>query len=204
MKTNKRETRIFSEKPSLLILLLLFAGLFFTVILADSEPAAAQRVFVNDKSLTNETVLALEDYYKIKVLPGRYWYDHRSGLWGIEGSPAQGIMIAGLDLGGSLQATASGGSSGVFINGREITHYELSELEKMTRTRIPTGRYWLAANGLAGPEGQPAQANLYQIAAQYYNQNNRSSFYRNSYTGIGSGGDGDTFYVIGEDFSYTN
>lgn len=203
MPTNKLKPKLLSRHLYIIIMILM-GGVFLYLILGKSEPAVAQRVIVNDRPLSSETILALESYYRIKIQPGRYWYDHQSGLWGIEGEPVKGILIANLNLGGPLKASASGGSSDVFINGREITHYELSELEKMTHTRISAGRYWLAANGLAGPEGGPALANLFQIARQYYNQGNGSSMYRNFYTGTGSGGDGDTFYVIGEDFSYTN
>jgi len=169
-----------------------------------SQMANAQKVIVNGKTLSSKTVQTLEFYYKIKIQNGRYWYDRKSGLWGIEGQPARGIILTGMNLGGSLKADASAGKSGVFINGREITRFELGELVKITQTYIPPGRYWLDEKGYAGPVGQRATANLFKIAARYYGQNNQTSFYRNRYTGIGSGNSGGTFYVIGKDFSYTH
>jgi len=169
-----------------------------------SLPADAQKVIVNGKALSSETIHTLESLYKIKIMDGRYWYDRESGLWGIEGQPARGIILAGMNLGGSLPADASAGNSGVFINGREITRFELGELVKMTQTYIPTGYYWLDEKGYAGPVGQRATANLFKIATRYYEQNNQRGFYRNRYTGIGSGNSGGTFYVIGKDFSYTH
>lgn len=185
-------------KPQILTLFLLLPVVCF------SQEAEAQKIFVNGKELTKKTINTLESYYKIKIVDGRYWYDRDSGLWGIEGQPVMGIILAGMNLGDELKEDASAGDSGVFINGREITRYELAELVKMTQSYITPGRYWLDANGFVGHEGMPAVANLFQIAAQYYGRNNQSTFYRNHYTGTGSGSDGDTFYVIGKGFSYIN
>jgi len=183
-----------------LILSLTLLMLFTSV----SQPAEAQNVFVNGKALSSETIQMLESYYKIKCKDGRYWYDRESGLWGIEGQPAQGIILPGMDLGGNMRADASAGSTDVFINGREITLYELAELVNMTQTYITPGRYFLNSKGYAGLEGMPVSVNLFQIASRYYGQNKQSGFYRNRYTGIGSGSSGSTFYVIGKEFSYIN
>lgn len=202
MKSNQKKVSPLLKGLSLLASVI--AAFLCMIILLKSETATAQNVIVNDKPLSSETIQVLENYYRIKVQPGRYWYDHQSGLWGIEGEPARVIFLAGMQLGGSLKASASGGSSGVFINGRELTHFEVNELAKMTQSQIQRGRYWLASNGLAGFEGGVALVNLFQVAHQYYSRSNGSTFYRNSYTGVGSGGDGNTFYVIGKDFSYTN
>lgn len=184
---------------------ILFFILFSILGLTPVKNLFAQKVIVNDEPLSRGTIQTLAGYYRIQIREGRYWYDQRSGLWGIEGRPVQGIIRAGLNLGvGPLKSDASAGKSDVFINGREITQYELAELVKMTGSAIQAGRYWLNANGMAGREGESAVVNLFQVAARYYRQNGRSGFFRNSYTGMGGGSSNGTFYIIGKDFSYTN
>jgi len=178
----------------LILILLPFLGV--------SQVRQNRKVIVNHEALSNDIIRALENSYRIKIIDGHYWYDRQSGLWGKEGHPVHGIILAGLNLGGKLRPDASGGTSGVYINGREITLYELNELVKMTGAYIQQGSYWLDANGYAGPAGQPAVVNLFQLASQYYEKQNRSSSYRYNYTDIGFGSSGDSFYIIGKDFSY--
>jgi hypothetical protein len=120
------------------------------------------RVVVNRVALSAETIRQLQQIYPVPVAPGRYWYDPVSGAFGREGEPATGQMMAGLRLGGPLAADASGGTSGVFINGRELTAGEKVYLERMCLTPVAAGRYWIMANGLGGFEGGPASFNLGQ------------------------------------------
>jgi hypothetical protein len=122
-----------------------------------AQGARAQEtgILVNGQPLSMQEVT----YYGIQLPPGRYWYDGTSGLWGVEGGPSVGQIMAGLPLGGALQADASGGGTGVFINGREIHASELMELMQMFG-EVPPGRYWLDANLVGGLEGQPASFDL--------------------------------------------
>jgi hypothetical protein len=69
-----------------------------------------------------------------------------------------------LELGGPLRPSASGGNTGVFINGREIHPTELAYLQRVFGYVIP-GRYWLDAQGIGGFEGGPAAFNLFAAAA---------------------------------------
>ena len=62
------------------------------------------------------------------IPPGRYWYDKTSGLWGREGMPVEGQTLPDMNLGGALRSDASGGASGVFLNGRELPALELLSL----------------------------------------------------------------------------
>lgn len=119
-------------------------------------------IIVNGEALTPETVQQLQQVYPVNVPPGRYWYDGVSGVWGREGEPVAGQMMAGLRLGGALAADASRGTSDVFINGRRLTAGEKSYIEVLCQTPALPGRYWVQANGIGGYEGQPAIFNLSQ------------------------------------------
>jgi len=117
-------------------------------------------IVVNAVSLTAETVQMLQRIYPVPIRPGRYWYDAVSGAYGPEGGPIAGQMLPGLRLGGPLRADASRGTSGVFINGRQLTVGEKSYLEQTCRTPVVAGRYWVTAQGVGGYEGRPASFNL--------------------------------------------
>ncbi len=120
------------------------------------------RIVVNGQVLTAETVRQLQQIYPVAIAPGRYWYDAISGAWGREGQPIAGQMMAGLSLGGPLMANASRGTSGVFINGRQITAGEKAYIEGMCQTPVAPARYWILSSGLGGFEGGPAYFNLAQ------------------------------------------
>lgn len=163
-----------------------------------NEGDKGHKVYVNDKRISDEVVHILENRYKIRIADGDYWYDKASGLWGYIGGGTEGVIPAGWNLGGKLATDASDGNSGVFINGRELVSSEVSYLRRLIGNRIQKGSYWLDSKGNAGYLGQRASVNLYKLS-----QGKKSgSLYRNFYTGIGSGGSGDGFYVIGKDFSY--
>jgi len=166
---------------------------FFTTMHSKSQ----QEVFVNDKKIDSTTVILLETVYQVKIQPGSYWYDSFSGAWGLQGKATSGIMLANLNLGGKLKSNASNGNTGVFVNGRELPKSELYAMQTLLNDYIAPGYYWVDAYGNAGVAGQPASTNLYQL-----DQQQKSTFYRNSYTGTGSGSSGGTFYIFGEDFSY--
>ena len=164
---------------------------------------SGRAVYFNGSKVDDAVIAQLENYYKVKAQDGRYWYDKVSGMWGVEGEKTYGVMLPNLPLGGPLKANASNGKTGVFINGRNLPQEDLNLLQTVTGY-LPLGRYWIDAQGNAGKEGGPAMVNLRQMVNNQNNGNNGngSTFYRNSYTGVGSGSSGGTFYVIGEDFSY--
>jgi hypothetical protein len=134
------------------------------ILLLSQAPqgALAQQsaILVNGQPLTLEEVA----YYGVDLPPGRYWYDQVSGLWGAEGGPSVGQIVAGLPLGGPLQPDASMSDTGVFINGREIHSDELRDLLQMFG-EVPPGRYWLDANLVGGTEGEAASFDLKAAAA---------------------------------------
>jgi hypothetical protein len=122
-----------------------------------------QAVYVNGTKLSAAAVEEIEKRLGIRAKPGRYWYDTRSGLVGPEGQGATGAVPAGLRYGGRLKTDASGGKSGVFINGRQLTGSEVTYLRALLKTPIRPARYWLDANGDAGEEGKPAIVNLARL-----------------------------------------
>ncbi|MGH7459720.1 MAG: hypothetical protein ACRERX_21230, partial [Pseudomonas sp.] len=156
-------------------------------------------VIVNGQRLSPVQLRALELKYRVRTVPGRYWYDRSSGAWGIEGGPTAGLIVPGLALGGPLRADASRGTTLVWVNGRRLPWQDLVALQQLTGP-IQPGRYWLDARGNAGFERGPALVNLQQLA----NRGRRSawsSYTRNTDASVG--GDGSFFYYIDRTSSAT-
>ena len=74
---------------------------------------------INGRSLTAQQKADFVRIYGTPPLAGNFWYDARSGLWGVVGHEAFGILRPGHQF-GTLLPTASSGTTGVFINGRQI------------------------------------------------------------------------------------
>lgn len=139
------------------------AVLLFGLVVGSARAAEGRTgIIVNSIPLTVETVRQLQQIYPVPIRPGRYWYDPVSGAWGLEGGPIGGQMLPGLRLGGPLRADASRGTSGVFINGRQLTQGEKVYLERTCRTPVYRGRYWVNGYGIGGFEGAPPSFNLAQ------------------------------------------
>jgi hypothetical protein len=131
---------------------------------AAANPGSYGHVLVNGQTLPWAVRAALAQR-GTHVPAGRYWYDQRSGAWGLEGGRTRGFMQAGLQLGGPLRADASRGRSGVYINGRQLKHGEAQVLRRLLG-RLARGSYWLDSHGNAGRVGGPALVNLRQLAAR--------------------------------------
>ena len=171
-----------------------FAIVLFLMLLMSATSPVQDNVYVNDVRVPQKTLNQLSSYYNIKVVSGSYWYDKYTGAWGLKGGPGLGFVLPNMPFNGTLKANASNGNTNVFVNNRELHWKDVAYLQQFFKV-IP-GRYWVDAQGNGGYEGQYASFNLYQLAKQ-----SGTSFYRNSYTGIGSGSSGGTSYVIGKDFS---
>jgi hypothetical protein len=156
-------------------------------------------VIINAERLTTAQVRTFERQYRVRIVPGRYWYDRISGAWGVEGGPTVGLIVPGLTLGGSLRPDASRGSTFVWVNGRRLPWQDLIALQQLTGP-IQPGRYWLDARGNAGYEGGPALVNLQQLAAR--GRNSSWSYYTRS-TDASVGGDGNFWYYIDRTTSAT-
>ncbi len=137
---------------------------FLVLGLCLGAPAAAYHEISGGPIIVNGQELGAADGYALMqhygaIPSGRYWYDPVSGLWGHDGGPSSGQIMAGLPLGGPLRADASGGGTGVFINGREIHSQEYLLLMQTYGSVVP-GRYWMNAQLIGGFEGGPAIFNL--------------------------------------------
>ncbi|MFA9372194.1 MAG: hypothetical protein ACERIH_10835 [Labilibaculum antarcticum] len=139
--------------------------------------AQNQKVIINDIEL-NETQLAdLEEEYGIRPKAGNYWYDSKSGLYGVVGYASFGFMLSGHDF-GELKQDVSLGNTSVIVNGRELPENEWIVWSYVLGYFIQPGYYWFDDLGNAGHEGNPIPTvNLYLAAQQNY------------YMGQGSGGD---------------
>jgi hypothetical protein len=128
--------------------------LFVTAAIAAAMCATVAAAADNDVVVNGEPLpQAIVQAYKVPA--GRYWYDTVSGFWGKEGSPIAGQISPGLALGGWLRPDASSGTTGVFINGRQLPAIEVQYLQQRFGTVLP-GRYWLNAQLVGGYEGGPA------------------------------------------------
>ena len=123
-----------------------------------ARPALRRAVFVNSVRIGDADVAALERAWRAAVGDGRYWYDAACGAWGVEGGPCAGFIQAGIALGGPLLANASGGGTGVYVNGRELHPQDALALARTMP--VWPGRYWVDAAGNFGWEGGPALGNL--------------------------------------------
>src|SRR5258706_12537116 len=101
-------------------------------IAARKPGIAGGRVAINGVRLTAPQIAALERRFLVRILDGSYWYDRACGAWGLTGGPTLGFIPAGLDVGGPLPADASGGHTGVFVNGRELHPFDVAGLQQIT------------------------------------------------------------------------
>jgi hypothetical protein len=128
-----------------------------------SQAQAGRAVVVNGVQLPEEQVLMLERRYQAHIPGGAYWYDNVCGAWGVQGGPTLCTIEAGLNLGGPLQREASNGSTGIYINGRELHMIDVLRLQQVVPMVLP-GRWWLDAFGNFGYEAGPMLGNLWAIA----------------------------------------
>lgn len=126
-------------------------------------PASGRQVFVNGVHLRDDRLKTLEQRYMTPIPDGAYWYDKMCGAWGMQGGPVLCTIEAHLNLGGPLQADASSGDTGVFINGRELHYLDTALLQRAVPLILP-GRWWLDTYGNFGNEGGPMLGNLWTLA----------------------------------------
>ena len=161
-------------------------GLILLTLVVSLSPVSAYQEYSGGPIVVNEIELTTEEGYALMqaygVIPaGNYWYDPLSGLWGNWGGPAGGQISPGLPFRGSLSPNASGGGTGVFINGREIHTLEFQLLQQ-TFGSVTAGRYWMNAQWIGGVEGGPPAFNL-QAAAGVGNRGGGSGYNINTYGG---------------------
>ncbi len=150
------------RRPGRFPMLVLFLYLGAMLAWISAKPIFAGDVVINGEPLTANEVAMLSNMAGAPVPPGDYWYDPVCGAWGYRGGPCMGFGRAGVAVGGELAGNASGGGTGVFVNGRELHPYDVAALKNCTGV-VYQGRYWLNANGIGGFEGGPPLFNLAQM-----------------------------------------
>jgi hypothetical protein len=141
---------------------------------APTEPAsntpspAAADVYLNGAKLTEPDLRELEVRVGERPESGRYWYDAKSGLWGLLGHGPAGLTKPRLRA-EPLARDASGGATSVVVNDRELRAAELAALVKLlgwdaAQLDRYAGRYSLDdRGGLYGP-GNRYLGNLASLA----------------------------------------
>lgn len=157
-------------------------------LLSTQAGAQSRRVVVNAVRLSDAQVRGIEQQYRVRLADGDYWYDQRSGAWGMRGGPTAGFTVPGLNVGGRLRADASAGNTGVFINGRELHQYDVMAL--MQLGPVYRGRYWVDGQGYFGVEGGPALGNLVQLAQAAGRRGGAQTTYNRDGSMFGSDGNG--------------
>jgi hypothetical protein len=122
----------------------------------------SRHVLVNHSRLTDAMVTAIEQELGRFIPDGAYWYDRVSGAWGVQGGPTLCLIRPNLIVGGPVRADASNGTTGVFVNDRELDTQDAATLGSLIDLR--PGRYWIDAHGDFGPEGGPRSGNLVALA----------------------------------------
>ena len=175
---------------------------------AQAQADRAQTI-INGKPLSAEQRAAFVRLYSTQPLGGNFWYDPASGLWGVVGREAFGVLRPGLPY-GPVSPTASAGTTGVFINGRQVNPAEALYIRSLLGS-VVAGRWWLdGRTGNFGLEGNPIPAgNLFAIAraaqsrggTYYYNNGmgQTAAISQGCATGTTGTGDSKVDYIIGCD-----
>ncbi|MEP6800296.1 MAG: hypothetical protein ABJC07_00055 [Acidobacteriota bacterium] len=126
-----------------------------------AQSPRARAVIVNKTRVRDAQISSLEQRYRVRIQDGSYWYDAATGSWGQQDGPTAGLIAPGLNF-GSLRADASNGTTGVFINGRQLHARDVAGLS--TIMRVLQGRYWMDASGNFGYEREPMIGNIHALA----------------------------------------
>lgn len=140
--------------------------------------------------------MALAATYRYAPPAGRYWYDTRSGAWGVEGREALGFILPGYNF-GPLAANSSAGNTGVFINGREINMVEAANLQR-TFGAVYQGHWWLdGRTGNFGVEGNPIPVGNLIAAMRVRSGGSNGDNFWSSATARGNSSGGCSYVSVG-------
>ncbi|MCB1123304.1 MAG: hypothetical protein KJT03_17245 [Verrucomicrobiae bacterium] len=132
-----------------------------------SGPGGVEAVIFNGQVLDRKQLEEFNKRYHRYPRPGNYWYDPVSGLYGVVGYDAFGYLYPGHKF-GPLQANASRGDSGYFINGRCLSKRELLIWTKLMGREVRPGNYRFDAKGDFGMEGvRNPMFNLFNLGSSY-------------------------------------
>lgn len=126
---------------------------------APAPAPAPTAVVINGKTLDDAEMKELAAMLGTRPVPGNYWYDARSGLYGLVGHGAGGVAKAGLNA-APLARDASNGDTSILVNGREITRVERDYLIRIFggdpgNVYQYVGAYDLDAKGNLSKNGAP-------------------------------------------------
>lgn len=135
---------------------------------------------INGRAMTAAQRSEFVRLYGTPPLGGNFWYDPASGLWGVVGREAFGVLQPGLPY-GQVSPQASAGNTGVFINGRQINLAEALYIKSLLGSVLP-GRWWLdGRTGYFGLEGnQIPVGNLFAIAKAAQSRGGGGTYYYNN------------------------
>lgn len=86
------------------------------------------KVVVNGQMLPYAAIKSAEKQAGT-IRPGIYWYDYQAGFWGVMGGPCLGIIPPSIaEFNVPLAKECAGGTTGVFVNGRELHKKDLDAL----------------------------------------------------------------------------
>ena len=159
--------------------------------LAQDQQPSVIPVRINGSVLTPEQIQEFAALYGVQPVPGDYWYDAMSGLYGTMGQQAMGMMMPGHLL-GELPENASNGDTGVFMNGRNLTAVEVNYINLLIGTQALPGRYWLDAFGNCGVEGLLIPlVNFYEVSRIRFGNGGGDNFW-SSHFSAGNSDSGNT------------
>lgn len=142
------------------------AGSGVTVTTAEGRPLAelvGRSLSINGQPVVERDAAplgALELERQAQLPDGSYWYDPISGALGLWGGPTLEFAKPALEF-AALPEMASGGGTGVFVNGRELHPEDRARVSGLVGRQIPLGRYWMDSEGNVGPEGGGTLMNLF-------------------------------------------
>eukprot|EP00475_Leptophrys_vorax_P019361 TRINITY_DN26437_c0_g1_i1.p2 TRINITY_DN26437_c0_g1~~TRINITY_DN26437_c0_g1_i1.p2 ORF type:complete len:139 (+),score=0.68 TRINITY_DN26437_c0_g1_i1:2-418(+) len=105
-----------------------------------------RRVVVNGEPIPDDYV-AVAEQRAGPIHPGNYWYDDVAGFWGEYGGPCLGIIPPGIDFGVAMSQKCAGGTTGVYVNGRELHRKDLDRLMKRGLPPTPDCAYRVEITG---------------------------------------------------------
>jgi len=169
----------------------LILSLTSVTVVAQEQAKGESEVWINGSVMTPELLTEFEALYGVRPIPGKYWYDSYSGLYGAMGYQAAGMMMPGHML-GEMPANASNGNTGVFMNGRNLTAVEVNYIAALLQTPAMPGRYWLDAYGNCGIEGLPIPlVNFYEVSRMRFGSGGGDNFW-SSHFSAGNSDNGNT------------
>ena len=118
-----------------------------------SGPGGTEAVVFNGMLLDRKQLEDFFNRYDRYPLPGNYWYDPVSGLYGAVGYDAFGYLRPGHEFGPML-ASSSRGDSRFFINGRCLSRQEALVWRRLLGRDLRPGNYVFDELGNLGLEGR--------------------------------------------------